>query len=91
MGRDGPSAGKGSVVRTSPVVLVLGIVVAVLALVAAATGLLASGGSGERTFVTVRGATVHLHGTGLYELDTVFSAAGQRGTDLVTIVLGVPC
>jgi hypothetical protein len=74
----------------SPVVFWLGGIVAILAVVATATGLLVSSGAGERTFTTVRGATVHLYGSGLYRLDTVFNAAGQRGTDLITLALGVP-
>jgi len=90
MSRVARLADTGSVLRKSPVVPLLGAIVAVLALVATATGLLGSGGPGERTFVTTRGATVHLYGTGLYKLDTVFSAAGQRGTDLITLALGVP-
>jgi hypothetical protein len=38
----------------------------------------------------VRGGTVHLYGSGLYKLDTVFSGSGQRGTDVVTLAIGVP-
>jgi len=76
--------------RTSAPVLWLGALVALLATVASATGLFSSGGPGERTLTTVRGGTADIYGIGVYRLDTVFSGAGQRGTDLVTLALGVP-
>lgn len=40
--------------------------------------------------VSVRGQAVELYGSGLYQYDTLFVGAGNRGTDLVTLVLGVP-
>jgi hypothetical protein len=47
--------------------------------------------AGDRTGVSsVRGEAVELYGEGLYRFDTVFIAAGSRGTDLVTLLLGVP-
>lgn len=90
MGSPSRSGDLRPVLRESSLVFWLGVGVAVLALVATLTGLLMADGAGERTFTTARGATVHLYGSGLYKLDTVFSAAGQRGTDLITLVLGVP-
>jgi hypothetical protein len=42
------------------------------------------------SFTTVHGTVVELYGGGLYGSDTVFAAAGQRGTDAVTLVLGIP-
>ena len=83
-------ASPAPVMRASPSVLWLGAAVAVLAVVATAVGLLSTGGAGERTVTTGRGVTVHLYGAGLYKLDTVFSGAGQRGTDVITLALGVP-
>jgi hypothetical protein len=84
-------SGAGSVLmRSSAAVLWLGALVAALAVVATTAGLFGSGGGGGRAFTTVRGGSADLYGIGLYELDTVFSGAGQRGTDLVTLALGVP-
>ena len=79
-----------AVLTRSTAVSWLGVIVAVLAIAATAAGLLASGGAGERPFTTLQGATVHLYGSGLYKLDTVFTGAGQRGTDVVTLAFGVP-
>jgi hypothetical protein len=39
---------------------------------------------------SIRGEAVTLHGQGLYRYDTVFIAEGSRGTDAVTVLLGVP-
>lgn len=47
-------------------------------------------GEGRSTVTSVRGEEVELFGKGLYLYDTVFVAASSRGTDLVTLVLGVP-
>jgi hypothetical protein len=56
----------------------------------AAVGLLTAGGADPVPFVTVHGETVELYGDGLYRYDTVFAGAGQRGTDAVVVLLGVP-
>ncbi len=79
-----------SATRVSAAVLALGTVVVVLALVAALGGLLWGGGEGARTFTTARGDTVQVYGVGLYEHDSAFTGAGFRGSDLVTVALGVP-
>lgn len=55
---------------------------------AAVVGLLA--GPDPVTVTSVRGQEVELFGAGVYRYDTVFSASGNRGTDLVTLVLAVP-
>ncbi|MFF0990851.1 hypothetical protein [Kocuria nitroreducens] len=70
--------------------LVLCAVVGAGAAAAAATGLLAAGGSGPYAFETLRGERAEIWGRGLYRYDTVFTAAGSRATDLVTLVLGLP-
>jgi hypothetical protein len=80
----------GAPVRHSTAVVVLSVGVALLTVVAAAVGLLVGGGSGPVPFTTVRGETVMLFGQGLYRYDTVFAGAGQRGTDVVVLTLGVP-
>ncbi|MFI7582975.1 hypothetical protein ACH9DO_04185 [Kocuria sp. M1N1S27] len=64
--------------------------IAALAGIAAVLGLLQQGGSGPFPAETVRGQVVELSGRGLYRYDTVFTAAGSRGTDLVTLVAGIP-
>ena len=64
--------------------------IAALALVAASAGLLADSQAGPVSFTTVHGQVSELYGGGLYRNDTVFVAAGQRGTDAVTLVLGIP-
>jgi len=65
-------------------------VIGLLALSAAAAGLFVQGGEGTRTFTTLHGQTVELYGRGLYANDTVMTAGGFRGTDLVTIVFALP-
>ena len=42
------------------------------------------------SFTTVRGEVVDLFGAGLYRYDSVFSGAGNRGTDVVTLVIALP-
>lgn len=77
-------------VRPSRVVVLLSAAIAVLALVAAAGGLLREGGDGRTSFTTLRGETVELYGEGLYRHDTIFRAGANRGSDVVTLLLGVP-
>lgn len=64
--------------------------VALLATAATTAGLLWPGGSAPDQVTSVRGETVTLFGEGLYRFESVFKGAGHRGTDLVTLVLGVP-
>jgi hypothetical protein len=71
-------------------VLRLGCLIVVFATVAASVGLLADGGPGPSTFVSARGQAVQLSGRGLYRYDSVFTDAGNRGVDTVTLALGVP-
>lgn len=76
--------------KPSSVVVWLAVLAAILAVVATIAGLTVGGGPGQSDFTTVRGDTAQLYGHGLYRYDSVFSGAGQRGTDVVTLVLGVP-
>ncbi|WP_214369759.1 hypothetical protein [Pseudonocardia sp. H11422] len=71
-------------------VTVLSVVVALLAVAAAATGLLWRGRGEPQPFVSARGAAVQLTGDGLYRYDTVAAAAGNVAVDTVVLVLGVP-
>ena len=73
----------------SSVVVGLAVAVFVLATIAALSGLL-SGGQGPDTAVNVYGESVTLHGEGLYRHDTVFRAGANLGTDVLTLVLGLP-
>jgi hypothetical protein len=66
------------------------VLIAVLAAVAAGAGLFydTSGSSYEAT--SVRGETVELHGRGLYHYDSIMKAAAHRGTDVLTLAIGIP-
>lgn len=77
-------------VRVSRGVAWLVTLIVALALVATGVGLFSQGGDGPVPFTTIRGQTVQLAERGLYRHDTVFLAAGNRGTDAVTLVLGLP-
>jgi hypothetical protein len=63
---------------------------AALALFAALAGVLSDGGGGRRTVETVRGAAVTLYGEGVYEFDTLLVGAGNRGQDVVMLLVEVP-
>ena len=63
---------------------------AALAAVGAAAGLLTGGGPGPHGVETLRGATVTLYGEGLYRYDTWLVGAGNRGQDLVVLLVEVP-
>ena len=72
------------------VVCWLSLPVAVLAVIATATGLWWSGGEAPATVDSVRGETIELYGEGLYRYDSVFKGAANRGTDAVMLVAGIP-
>jgi hypothetical protein len=74
----------------SKIVVGLSWFIAALALVAAGAGVLWPGQGDPVSFTTIHGQVVELYGSGLYRNDTVFVAAGQRGTDAVTLLLGIP-
>lgn len=74
----------------SRLVVGLSALTALLALIAAGAGLLWPGGEGPFSFTTLRGETAEMFGRGLYRHDTLFVGAGSRGTDVVTLVLGLP-
>ena len=68
----------------------LGYPLAALAVVGAAIGLLAGGGAGRAVVETARGAEVTLYGHGLYAADTWLVGAGNRGQDVVVLLVEVP-
>jgi hypothetical protein len=63
---------------------------AALSIFAAAAGTVTGGGGGRRVVETARGATVTLYGEGAYQFDTLLVGAGNRGQDLVTLLVEVP-
>ncbi|ACZ43442.1 hypothetical protein Tter_2553 [Thermobaculum terrenum ATCC BAA-798] len=76
-------------VRVSGAVVGLSLLVALLAAVATAIGLLWQGEGRSYLYETLRGQTAEIHGRGLYRYDTLFQGAGNMGTDL-TSLLGIP-
>ena len=64
--------------------------ITVLAIGAAAGGLFSSGVASTRSVTSLRGDEVELYGRGLYEHDTLFIGAGNRGTDATVLLVGVP-
>lgn len=64
--------------------------IAVLAIFIAGMGLFSQGGSGPFPFTTVYGDSVEIYGYGTYRHDSSFVAAIFKGTDVVTLFVGVP-
>jgi hypothetical protein len=76
--------------KPSCTVVGLAALIAVLALIAAGTGLFWQDAGSPFTFTTLRGQTVEMYGQGLYRFDTRFMGAGNRGTDAVTLMVSIP-
>lgn len=76
--------------KTSSALVYLSAVVALTAAVYAGVGLFSQGGSGPFTFTTLHGDTVEMYGRGIYHNDSAFKAPILRGTDAVTLFVGVP-
>jgi hypothetical protein len=76
--------------KTSNVLVWLSSLVAMLALIAAGAGLFWPDEGGPSIFTTVHGETVQMFGQGLYRNNTLFTGAGFKGQDVVTLVLGIP-
>lgn len=60
------------------------------AIIASFFALLSSGGPGEYDIETIRGETVTIFGSGLYQDDSVSVAAQGKAQDVVTLLLAVP-
>lgn len=60
------------------------------ALISTATGLFSSGGPGTFTFTSLHGKQVEMYGYGIYQFDTHFRAPISRGTDAITLFVGLP-
>lgn len=89
-GERGTTVTPSEAMTTSNAVVLLTVLIGVLALVATMAGLLWSGGDGAWTFTTHRGLEVEMYGRGLYQHDSLFFGAGNRGADVVTLLFGIP-
>jgi hypothetical protein len=78
---------QSSNARTIPILV--GIVI-VLALVTSLTGLFWQGGDAPTSFTTIHGATVEIHGSGIYRYDSITRAEANRGADVVTLAIALP-
>jgi hypothetical protein len=76
--------------KISITVIVLSILIAILAVIAAATGLFYRGEGESFSFNTLRGQRAEILGHGLYRYDSVFFGAGFKGQDAVVLFLGAP-
>jgi hypothetical protein len=76
--------------KISNTIILLSLLIAVLALFAAGTGLFWQNGGSSFSFTTLRGETVQMYGRGLYRYDTLFTGAAFRGTDALTLLVGIP-
>lgn len=68
----------------------LAILIVPLAMLAAGAGIFWQGTGEPYAFETLRGETVMIRGHGLYQYDTVSSAAQELGQDFVTLIVGIP-
>ena len=85
--------------RTAPVdrgqapskkIVWLAVLAGALGVVVAGVGFLMAGDADPVVASSIRGETVDLYGSGLYQFDTVFHGANNRSTDLVTLLFGLP-
>jgi hypothetical protein len=65
-------------------------IIGVLGLAAAGAGIFWQPGYSPSSFTTLYGETVQIAGGSLYAHDTLFTAAALRGTDIVTLIVGIP-
>jgi hypothetical protein len=72
------------------VILWLSWLIVVLALVAVGAAFFWPNDGAPFTVTSLRGQEVQIYGQGLYRFDTLFTGAGNRGSDVVTLVLGLP-
>lgn len=76
--------------KPSRTLLWLSWLVALLAFVYAGLGLFWQDAGSPSSFTTLHGQVVEIHGQGVYRYDTVLAAAGNRGTDAVTLLVALP-
>lgn len=89
-GIPGKAATRSEGITASDTVVLLSALIGMLALVATLAGLFWPGGDGAWTFTTQRGLEVEMYGRGLYQRDSLLFGAGNRGTDAVILVVGIP-
>jgi hypothetical protein len=81
---------KSKQVKPNSIAIRLAIIIVPLALLAAGTGVFWQGSGEPYSFDTLRGETVMIRGHGLYRYDTVNSSSQELGTDIVTLLIGIP-
>ena len=79
-----------STVKANSIVIRLAILIIPLALLAAGAGVFWQGNGEPYPFETLRGEIVMIRGHGLYRYDTVNSSSQEIGTDIVTLLIGIP-
>lgn len=76
--------------KTSKLLVCLVISIGLLSFVAAGLGVFWQGTSPHYSFITLRGESVSIQGSGLYRFDSVSNASQAIGQDVVTLFLGIP-
>jgi hypothetical protein len=76
--------------RPAPVVFWLASMAVVLGALSAFIGAFSPADGAAVAATTFRGDEVLLYGQGLYREDTLFAGAGSRGTDVTTLLVGLP-
>jgi len=76
--------------RRSNTLIGLCALIAVMALIAAAGGLISRDGGSVYTVTSLRGQSVQIFGQGLYAYDTYLIGAGNRGTDAAVLFVEIP-
>src|SRR5512134_2228944 len=84
------SIGKGIKMKPNNIVIRLALLIIPLAVLAAGAGVFWQGTGEPYPFETLRGETVMIRGHGLYRYDTVNSSSQEIGTDIVTLLIGIP-
>lgn len=64
--------------------------VVILAIIATSIGAFSQDDGKVQTVTSLRGQTVQLYGQGLYRYDTFLIGAGNRGTDVATLLIEIP-
>ncbi len=76
--------------KATHIVVRLALIIIPLGILAAGAGVFWQGTGEPYPFNTLRGETVMIRGHGLYRYDTVNSASQEIGTDIVTLLIGIP-
>ncbi len=76
--------------KVSGIPIVLSTLIAILAMLAAGSGVFWQGEGQKSEFLTLRGETVTIQGHGLYQYETVSIAAQAIAQDAVTLLVGIP-